>query len=47
MSPIEHVWDMLGRRITKRHPKPENVDDLAFALIDEWNNIPHSGTFKR
>ncbi len=32
MSPIEHVWDALDRRIRQRVPVPE----------EEWNNIPQA-----
>jgi transposase len=40
MSPIEHVWDELSRRIRLRHPQPRNVNELRQALLDEWTNIP-------
>ncbi|GFX72131.1 transposable element Tcb2 transposase [Trichonephila clavipes] len=36
LNPIEHVWDMLGRR-----PRPPaTVRDLEIALLEEWNSIP-------
>jgi len=38
LSPIEHVWDVLGRR--RRQNKPRNLQELAQALIQEWGNIP-------
>ncbi|GFY22066.1 transposable element Tcb1 transposase [Trichonephila clavipes] len=37
---IEHVWDMLGRRIAARQPPPTCVPELRRALLDEWCNIP-------
>ncbi|GFU81122.1 transposable element Tc3 transposase [Trichonephila clavipes] len=40
LSPIEHVWDMLGRRITARQPPPTCLPELRRALLDEWCNIP-------
>ena len=40
MSPIEHAWDELARRISARHQPPRNVNELTNALINEWNNIP-------
>ncbi|GFV52240.1 transposable element Tcb1 transposase [Trichonephila clavipes] len=35
-SPIEHVWDMRGRRLYL----PGNVDDLTRQLEQIWQNIP-------
>ena len=35
MSPIEHVWDELTRRISARHQPPRNVNELTNALINE------------
>ena len=40
MNPIEHLWDMLDRRVRKRRHQPRNVRELQNALVDEWNNIP-------
>ncbi|GFT42094.1 transposable element Tcb1 transposase [Trichonephila clavipes] len=40
LNPIEHVWDMLGRRITARQPPPTFLPELRRALLDEWCNIP-------
>ncbi|GFV90435.1 transposable element Tc3 transposase [Trichonephila clavipes] len=39
LNPIEHVWDMLGRRIAARQPPPTYLPELQGALIDEWYNI--------
>lgn len=39
LSPIEHLWDKLDRRIRKRHPAPTTHDELRQALREEWNNI--------
>ncbi|GBM28268.1 Transposable element Tcb1 transposase [Araneus ventricosus] len=40
VNPIEHVWDMLGRRIAARQPPPTYLPELRRALLDEWCNIP-------
>ncbi|GFX40120.1 transposable element Tcb1 transposase [Trichonephila clavipes] len=40
MNPIEHVWDMLGRRIAAFQPSPIHLPELRRALLDEWCNIP-------
>ncbi|GFW86855.1 transposable element Tcb1 transposase [Trichonephila clavipes] len=39
LNPIEHVWDMLGRRIAARQPPPTYLLELRRALLDEWFNI--------
>ncbi|GFU38849.1 transposable element Tcb2 transposase [Trichonephila clavipes] len=40
LNPIDHVWDMLGRRIAARPRPPATVRDLEIALLEEWNSIP-------
>ncbi|GFX94703.1 transposable element Tcb1 transposase [Trichonephila clavipes] len=39
LNPIEHVWDMLGRRIEARQPPPTYLPELWRPLLDEWCNI--------
>ncbi|GFV91229.1 transposable element Tcb1 transposase [Trichonephila clavipes] len=36
LSPIEHIWDMMGRRM----PLPGNVNDLAQQSEQIWQEIP-------
>ncbi|GFW86429.1 uncharacterized protein TNCV_4332131 [Trichonephila clavipes] len=40
LNPIEHVWDMLGRRIAALQPPPTCLPELRRALLDEWCNFP-------
>ncbi|KFM63268.1 Transposable element Tcb1 transposase, partial [Stegodyphus mimosarum] len=42
LNPVEHVWDMLGRRETclARQPPPTYLPELRRALLFEWCNIP-------
>ena len=42
MSPIEHVWDALDRRVEQRVPVPENIQQLRTAIEEEWDNIPQA-----
>ena len=42
LSPIEHLWDELGRRVRHRQNPPETLQELLDALVHEWNNIPHA-----
>ncbi len=39
MSPIEHVWDALDRRIQQPVPVPANIQQLRTAIEEEWTNI--------
>ena len=38
LNPIEHVWDILGRRI--QHCTPGNLNQLFEILQKEWDAIP-------
>ncbi|GFS13645.1 transposable element Tcb2 transposase [Elysia marginata] len=40
MNPIEHLWDLLDRRVRMRQPQPQNLLQLERALHEEWDNIP-------
>lgn len=40
LNPIEHVWDMLGRRLRLRVPAVQNTEEAIVALIEEWDNLP-------
>ena len=39
LNPIEHVWDLLDRRVRARAIPPRNVRELSGALVEEWGNI--------
>ncbi|XKL64660.1 hypothetical protein PGB90_004746 [Kerria lacca] len=39
LNPIEHVWDMLGRRLRNRNLQPNSLLELSNALIEEWGTI--------
>ena len=41
LSPIEHLWDELGRRVPPSKP-PETLQELREELVHEWNNIPQA-----
>ncbi|GFX97208.1 transposable element Tcb1 transposase [Trichonephila clavipes] len=40
LNPIEHMWDMLGRRISARQLPPTCLTELRRALLDKWYNTP-------
>ncbi|GFW72757.1 transposable element Tcb1 transposase [Trichonephila clavipes] len=40
LNPIEHVWDMLGRRIAARQPPSHLSTGTSEGMLDEWCNIP-------
>ena len=39
LNPIEHIWDMLGRRIQAREPPVQNIRQLEAALHREWQKL--------
>lgn len=40
MNPIEHVWDKLQRQLHMRLSCPDNLEQLAEALTEEWASLP-------
>jgi len=40
INPLEHVWDILQRRICDRPVQPLTKEELTRALIEEWEQIP-------
>lgn len=39
LNPIEHLWDIMGRRLRLLNPAPETLEALAEALREIWNGI--------
>ena len=42
MNPIENVWGLLKRRISRRIRPEDTLQDLEDALIEEWNDLPQA-----
>lgn len=42
LNPIEHVWNILRRRIAAIPRPPFTTWDSKIALLEEWNSIPQS-----
>lgn len=40
LNPIEHVWDIMGRRLRREYPNLQNLAALERALLQIWNTIP-------
>lgn len=40
LSPIEHVWDILGQGVRNRDPQPKTLQLLEAALREAYNRIP-------
>ena len=40
LSPIEHVWYILGQHVRQRVPRPRTLQALGAALQEEWRRIP-------
>ena len=43
LNPIEHIWDMLGRRIQAREPPVQNIRQLEEHWIGNGSSY-HNGT---
>ena len=40
LSPIEHAWDELGRRVRSNYPHPPStLDELSQRLCEQWTQI--------
>jgi transposase len=39
LNTIEHIWDMLGRRMQAREPPVQNIRQLEAALHREWQQL--------
>ena len=42
MNPIEHLWDVLGRRVRAQNPPAATLQDLGQLLQQEWQAIPQA-----
>jgi len=40
LNPIEHVWDMMGRRLRREYPGLQTLAALERALQRIWRTIP-------
>ncbi|GBC23363.1 IS630 family transposase [Rhizophagus irregularis DAOM 181602=DAOM 197198] len=39
LNPIEHLWDVLERKVRAHKPHPKNIRELMVVLEEKWNNI--------
>ena len=42
LSPIEHVWDIIGICVRQRQRAPTTLAELGQVLQDEWNRVPQT-----
>lgn len=40
LNPIEHLWDVIKRKIRSRQNNPGNLGELIQAALEEWENVP-------
>ena len=40
LSPIEHVWDLVGQRLSALQPPSTTLDVLQQRILECWNSIP-------
>jgi hypothetical protein len=41
LSPIDHMWDEMDRRVRGRRNAPATLDQLKATFLVEWDNIPN------
>ncbi|GFV05571.1 hypothetical protein TNCV_227821 [Trichonephila clavipes] len=46
MSPIEHEWDIVGRRIARDLRPVASTDELWLRIQTIWNTLPQTGVFR-
>jgi hypothetical protein len=39
LNPIDHIWDILGRRIQVREPPVQNIRQLEASVHREWQQL--------
>ena len=39
LNPIEHIWDIIGRRVKERTPPVQTLNDLEQKLHQEWQYL--------
>ena len=39
LNPIDHIWDMLDRRMQAREPPVQSIRQLEVALHREWHQL--------
>ena len=40
MNKIEHVWDLIGRKVNQRSLQCENIAELTDAILEQMAEIP-------
>ncbi|GFV66548.1 hypothetical protein TNCV_3894411 [Trichonephila clavipes] len=46
MSPIEHVWDLVGRRLARDSCSATSKDEPLLRIQAIWNSLKHADIFK-
>jgi transposase len=39
MSPIEHIWDLIGRKLNQCNPQCQNIAELASTILEDWQQF--------
>ncbi|GFW90033.1 hypothetical protein TNCV_3484851 [Trichonephila clavipes] len=42
MSPIEHIWDLVGRRLSRDPRSAASKDELLLRIQVIWNSLPQA-----
>lgn len=39
LNPIENIWNLLKNRLQAREPRPQEIEEIKKAVVEEWNAI--------
>ena len=39
LNPIENIWNLLKNRLQARQPRPQQLEEIKAAVVEEWNAI--------
>ena len=42
MNPIEHIWDIMKRKMNNNNHPPQNVRELREAILEAWQQLPQA-----
>ncbi|KAG1443513.1 hypothetical protein G6F56_010648 [Rhizopus delemar] len=46
LNPIEHIWRLLDKRLSKRRAEAKTLDDLDIIIHEEWKKLSNEVCYK-
>jgi len=40
MNLIEHLWDLIDRKVNQRKPQCQTIAELTNAIVEQWRRFP-------